>query len=77
MCEAVREMRWEKEVRIDQARTKPCSGIQTLSKDREVLGVFIQENDQICFWRAHQGYNEGNRLRMAGVGRWEVLIPLL
>ena len=21
--------------------------------------MFIQEDDQICFWRAHQGYNEG------------------
>ena len=77
MCGAVREMRWEKEVQIDQARNKPCSGIQTLFKYREVLGMFIQEDDQICFWRAHQGYNEGNRLRLAGVGRWEVLRPLL
>lgn len=55
-------MRWEKEVRIDQARNKPCSGIQTLSKYREILGVFIQEDDQICFWRAHQGYNEGEQI---------------
>lgn len=38
-------------MRADQARntSEPCSGIQTLSKSRDIMGVFIQEDDMIRF----------------------------